>query len=106
MDYVKVGKRNYDLTCIKVEGINTNPVDGDRLLDLAANAFGHKLVALFLPRNINGTALMVLCPHCLHTTEQPHGNFGSMDNNPCMESPTCPNPLVNREPIVFAQTSL
>lgn len=57
MDYVKVGKRNYDLTCIKVEGIDTNPVDGDRLLDLAANAVGHKLVALFLPRNINGIAL-------------------------------------------------
>jgi hypothetical protein len=51
MDYVKVGKRNYDLTCIKVEGIDTNPVDGDQLLDLSANAVGHKLVALFLLRN-------------------------------------------------------
>jgi trimethylguanosine synthase len=57
MDYGKVGKRNYDLTCIKIEGNNEAVVDGESLLDFAAKALGQKPMALFLPRNINGIAL-------------------------------------------------
>jgi hypothetical protein len=58
MDYVKVGKRNYTLSCIKVDG-NTpsTSIDGDSLLSFAASALGQKPLALFLPRNINGIAM-------------------------------------------------
>ena len=57
MDYEKVGKRNYDLTCIKVEGENKAEVGGEGLLDFAGKALGCKPIAFFLPRNINGVAL-------------------------------------------------
>jgi trimethylguanosine synthase len=56
MDYAKVGKRNYDLSCIQLnEGDNC--VNGEDILELAAKALGNKPVAYFLPRNTNGVAL-------------------------------------------------
>ncbi len=59
MDYAKVGKRNYTLQCIKVDGIEENSeMDGEDILIGAAKALGEDApIALFLPKNINGVAL-------------------------------------------------
>lgn len=60
MDYAKVGKRNYTLQCIKVDGIEENSaeMDGEDVLNGAAKALGQGgPIALFLPKNINGVAL-------------------------------------------------
>lgn len=60
MDYGNVGKRNYTLECIKVEGKKEKHVDmdGDGILCCAATALGTQSpVAYFLPRNINGISL-------------------------------------------------
>ena len=59
MDYTKVGKRNYTLQCIKVDGIEENSeMDGEEMLNGAAKALGQDgPLALFLPKNINGVAL-------------------------------------------------
>ena len=54
IDYVKVGKRNYSLSCIKLNGAT---VDGDQLLVLAAKALGNRPLVYFLPRNTNGSYL-------------------------------------------------
>jgi trimethylguanosine synthase len=56
MDYLKVGKRNYDLTSIQLP-INGTSVSGEDLLDMAATSLGHKPVTYFLPRNVNGIKL-------------------------------------------------
>lgn len=57
MDYGKVGKRNYNLKCIKVDGgMESKSIDGEDLLERAAQALGCKPIAFFLPRNINGIA--------------------------------------------------
>merc|ERR1712137_1485749 len=59
MDYAKVGKRNYTLQCIKVDGIEEHSeMDGEDILIGAAKALGEDApIALFLPKNINGVAL-------------------------------------------------
>lgn len=59
MDYAKVGKRNYTLQCIKIDGIEENSeMDGEDILNGAAKALGQDApLALFLPKNINGVAL-------------------------------------------------
>ncbi|OEU13323.1 hypothetical protein FRACYDRAFT_209656 [Fragilariopsis cylindrus CCMP1102] len=59
MDYAKVGKRNYTLRCIKIDGIEENTtLDGDDLLNKAADALGKGApIGLFLPKNINGISL-------------------------------------------------
>jgi len=59
VDYVKVGKRNYTLQCIRVDGINEgDEMNGEEILTIAANALGQSgPIALFLPKNINGVAL-------------------------------------------------
>jgi len=59
IDYAKVGKRNYDLKCIRIDGIEENiQMDGDDILNKAANALGQEgPIGLFLPKNINGVAL-------------------------------------------------
>ena len=59
MDYAKVGKRNYTLQCIKVDGIEEHSeMDGEDILIGAAKALGEDgPIALFLPKNINGVAL-------------------------------------------------
>ena len=59
IDYGKVGKRNYTLDYIRVDGIEQNSVmDGDGILNSAAKAIGRNgPIAYFLPRNINGVAL-------------------------------------------------
>ncbi len=59
MDYAKVGKRNYTLQCIRVDGIDENSeMDGEDILNGAAKALGQDApLALFLPKNINGVAL-------------------------------------------------
>jgi trimethylguanosine synthase len=51
-DYESVGRRNYDLTCIKL----SEAVDGEELLRLAGIAVPEERmnVAYFLPRNTNG----------------------------------------------------
>jgi trimethylguanosine synthase len=51
-DYESVGRRNYDLSCIKL----SEAVDGEELLRLAAVAVPEERmnVAYFLPRNTNG----------------------------------------------------
>ncbi len=56
IDYGKVGKHSYDLTCIKIELDDGNHLDGETLLKYVAKASGHKAVAYFLPKNINGMA--------------------------------------------------
>jgi hypothetical protein len=56
MDYVKVGKRNYNLKCIQIEE-ESETVDGETLLERVAHALGHRPIALFLPKNVNGTAI-------------------------------------------------
>ena len=53
VDYVKVGKRNYGLSSIKLNG----NVNGDQLLALASKALGNRPLLLFLPRNTNGSYL-------------------------------------------------
>jgi len=59
LDYEKIGKRNYTLQCINVDGIEENTqMDGEDILNRAAKALGQDgPIALFLPRNINGVAL-------------------------------------------------
>jgi trimethylguanosine synthase len=57
MDYIRVGKRNYTLSCIKVDENDDNRIHGEQLLELAAKSLGHGPVAYFLPRNTNGTQL-------------------------------------------------
>eukprot|EP00537_Pseudo-nitzschia_pungens_P016182 CAMPEP_0172409688 /NCGR_PEP_ID=MMETSP1061-20121228/76494_1 /TAXON_ID=37318 /ORGANISM="Pseudo-nitzschia pungens, Strain cf. pungens" /LENGTH=608 /DNA_ID=CAMNT_0013145849 /DNA_START=79 /DNA_END=1905 /DNA_ORIENTATION=+ len=59
IDYGKVGKRNYTLKCINIDGIEENTqMDGESILKRAADALGQDgPIALFLPRNINGVAL-------------------------------------------------
>jgi trimethylguanosine synthase len=59
MDYAKVGKRNYTLRCIKIDGIEDNTtLDGDDILNKAADALGKGgPIGLFLPKNINGISL-------------------------------------------------
>jgi trimethylguanosine synthase len=59
MDYAKVGKRNYTLQCIRVDGVEENTeMDGEDVLNGAAKALGQGgPIALFLPKNINGVAL-------------------------------------------------
>jgi len=57
MDYVKVGKRNYTLSCIKMENANSPEIDGEELLKLASKGVGSNPIVLFLPRNINGVKL-------------------------------------------------
>ncbi len=59
IDYAKVGKRNYTLQCIKVDGIEENSeMDGEDILNGAAKALGQDApLALFLPKNTNGVAL-------------------------------------------------
>jgi hypothetical protein len=56
MDYVKVGKRNYNLKCIQIEE-ESETIDGETLLERASHALGHRPIALFLPKNVNGTAI-------------------------------------------------
>jgi hypothetical protein len=69
IDYGKVGKRNYTLSCIKIDGggegsfsdnrekINSK-VDGDEILRLTSSSLGREgPIAIFLPRNINGVSL-------------------------------------------------
>merc|ERR1711935_457526 len=58
IDYAKVGKRNYTMQCIKVDGIEENTeINGEDILNGAAKALGQGPIALFLPKNINGVAL-------------------------------------------------
>ena len=59
IDYAKVGKRNYTLQCIRVDGTKENTeMNGEDILNGAAKALGHSgPIALFLPKNINGVAL-------------------------------------------------
>jgi trimethylguanosine synthase len=57
MDYLKVGKRNYDLKCIELDHAE-NKIDGEELLIVAAKAVGEgRPIAYFLPRNTNGIKL-------------------------------------------------
>ena len=54
LNYLKVGKRNYDLKCIEVEH-GDKKIDGEELLVGAAKAVGDgRPIAYFLPRNTNG----------------------------------------------------
>jgi trimethylguanosine synthase len=59
IDYAKVGKRNYTLQCIRIDGIEENSeLDGEDILNGAAKALGQDgPIAFFLPKNINGVAL-------------------------------------------------
>jgi len=59
IDYAKVGKRNFTLQCIRVDGIEENTeMNGEDILNGAAKALGQGgPMALFLPKNINGVAL-------------------------------------------------
>jgi trimethylguanosine synthase len=57
MDYVKVGKRNYTLDCIKIKSNNGPEVDGETLLKRSSKGVGSNPIILFLPRNINGVKL-------------------------------------------------
>lgn len=54
VDYQKVGKRNYSLSCIEIEDGSKKRVSGDDLLKLVRNSVGDGSAALFLPRNTNG----------------------------------------------------
>lgn len=56
IDYGNVGKDGFDLTCIKLDGGDSKQFDGEWLLKCAAKALGHKCIAYFLPKNINGVA--------------------------------------------------
>lgn len=59
MDYTKVGKRNYTLECINIDGIVKNTqMNGEDILNAAAEALGKDgPIVLFLPKNTNGVAL-------------------------------------------------
>ena len=55
-EYEKSGETGFDLACIKINGDNDKQLDGESLLKCAATSLGHKSMAYFLPRNINGNA--------------------------------------------------
>ena len=49
--YIKVGKRNYDLSCIEINE-DHEAVNGEVLLQNVVDALGHRPTTLFLPKNI------------------------------------------------------
>lgn len=59
IDYGKVGKHGFDLTCIKIDGVDGRQFNGEELLQFAVKALGKKEIAYFLPKNINGIAFSV-----------------------------------------------
>ena len=54
--YIKVGKRNYDLSCIEIKE-DHETVNGEILLQNVVDALGQRPTTVFLPKNINGIAL-------------------------------------------------
>lgn len=53
-EYGNVGKDGFNLKFIKIDAGEEQPFDGEHLLDFAAKASGHRKIAHFLPKNING----------------------------------------------------